>query len=269
MTYGSKPTDGGNLLLEPSEKEQFLKEFSAAKKYLKRFIGASEHTNNKERWCLWINDQELPEALAIKGISDRIHRVREFRLNSTKAQTRAIASVAHRFGEPRYVATNSILVPIHGSDRRQYIPFGFLDKSFVASNATQVIYTGELYVFGLISSLIHNVWIKASCGKIKEDPRYSSTLGYNNFPVPPLTDQNKEDISNLVLEILGSREQYPEMSLSDLYDPDLMPPDLMEAHSRLDAVVERCYRAKEFMNDEDRLDYLFKLYEKMTGAKNA
>ena len=269
MTYGSKPTDGGNLLLEPSEKEEFLKEFSAAKKYLKRFIGASEHTNNKERWCLWINDQELPEALAIKGISDRIRRVKEFRLNSTKAQTRAIASVAHRFGEPRYVATNSILVPIHGSDRRQYIPFGFLDKSFVASNATQVIYTGELYVFGLISSLIHNVWIKASCGKIKEDPRYSSTLGYNNFPVPPLTDQNKEDISNLVLEILGSREQYPEMSLSDLYDPDLMPPDLMEAHSRLDAVVERCYRAKEFMNDEDRLDYLFKLYEKMTGAKNA
>lgn len=269
MTYGSKPTDGGNLLLEPNEKDEFVKEYPEAKKYLKRFIGASEHTNNKERWCLWINDQELNEALTIKGISERINKVREFRLNSTKAATRAIAGVAHRFGEPRYIASNSILVPIHGSDRRQYIPFGFLDKSFVASNATQVIYTGELYVFGLISSLIHNVWIKASCGKIKEDPRYSSTLGYNNFPVPSLTDQNKRDISALVLEILGSREQYPELSLSDLYDPDLMPPDLMEAHSRLDAVVERCYRAKDFVNDEDRLDYLFKLYEKMTGAKNA
>ncbi len=269
MTYGSKPTDGGNLLLEPNEKDEFVKEYPEAKKYLKRFIGASEHTNNKERWCLWINDQELNEALTIRGISERINKVEEFRLNSTKAATRAIAGVAHRFGEPRYIASNSILVPIHGSDRRQYIPFGFLDKSFVASNATQVIYTGELYVFGLISSLIHNVWIKASCGKIKEDPRYSSTLGYNNFPVPSLTDQNKRDISALVLEILGSREQYPELSLSDLYDPDLMPPDLMEAHSRLDAVVERCYRAKDFVNDEDRLDYLFKLYEKMTGAKNA
>ncbi|WP_327158194.1 MULTISPECIES: class I SAM-dependent DNA methyltransferase [Pseudomonas fluorescens group] len=269
MTYGSKPTDGGNLLLEPNEKDEFVKKYPEAKKYLKRFIGASEHTNNKERWCLWINDQELNEALTIRGISERINKVEEFRLNSTKAATRAIAGVAHRFGEPRYIASNSILVPIHGSDRRQYIPFGFLDKSFVASNATQVIYTGELYVFGLISSLIHNVWIKASCGKIKEDPRYSSTLGYNNFPVPSLTDQNKLDISALVLEILSSREQYPELSLSDLYDPDLMPPDLMEAHSRLDAVVERCYRAKDFVNDEDRLDYLFKLYEKMTGAPNA
>nr|WP_139201302.1 type IIL restriction-modification enzyme MmeI [Pseudomonas gessardii] len=117
---------------------------------------------------MWINDQELNEALTIRGISERINKVEEFRLNSTKAATRAIAGVAHRFGEPRYIASNSILVPIHGSDRRQYIPFGFLDKSFVASNATQVIYTGELYVFGLISSLIHNVWIKALAEKSRK-----------------------------------------------------------------------------------------------------
>ncbi|MYM40165.1 DNA methyltransferase [Duganella qianjiadongensis] len=269
MTYGSKPTDGGNLILEPEEKDALEKLRPEAKKFIKRYIGASEHTNNKERWCIWINDQELDEAKAIPEIRNRINLVKEFRLNSTKSATRTIANSSHRFGEPRYVATNSILVPIHGSDRRQYIPFGFLDKSFVASNATQVIYTSEVYVFGLISSLMHNVWIKASCGKIKEDPRYSSTLGYNNFPVPPLTEQSKEAISNLVLEILGAREQYPELNLSDLYDPDLMPPDLMDAHARLDAVVERCYRAKEFLNDEDRLDYLFKLYEKMTGTKNA
>lgn len=269
MTYGSKPTDGGFLLLEPDEKEVLEKLRPASRKFLKRYIGASEHTNNKERWCLWINDQDLDEALAIPEIKERIRQVREFRLNSTKAATRAIANSAHRFGEPRYAATNSILVPIHGSDRRQYIPFGFLDKSFVASNATQVIYTGEIYVFGLISSLMHNVWIKASCGKIKEDPRYSSTLGYNNFPVPTLTEQQKSAISDLVLEILGAREQYPEFNLSDLYDPDSMPPDLMEAHARLDSVVERCYRAKEFASDEDRLDHLFKLYEKMTGNQNA
>ena len=269
MTYGSKPTDGGFLLMEPEEKDALEKLRPEARKFIKRYIGASEHTNNKERWCLWINDKDLEEALAIPEIRERIRQVREFRLNSTKAATRAIANVAHRFGEPRYVATNSILVPIHGSDRRQYIPFGFLDKSFVASNATQVIYTSEVYAFGLISSLMHNVWIKASCGKIKEDPRYSSTLGYNNFPVPQLTDQQKESISNLVLEILGAREMYPEFSLSELYDPDSMPPDLMEAHARLDAVVERCYRAKEFSSDEDRLDYLFKLYEKMTGTQNA
>lgn len=269
MTYGSKPTDGGHLILEPEEKEALLEIAPKSKKFLKRYIGASEHTNNKERWCLWIDDSNLEEALSIPEINDRIKRVKEFRLNSTKAATRAIAASAHRVGEPRYIATNSILVPIHGSDRRPYIPFGFLDKSFVASNATQVIYTSEIYVFGLISSLMHNVWIKASCGKIKEDPRYSSTLGYNNFPVPSLTDQQKGVISNLVLEILGAREQYPELSLSDLYDPDLMPPDLMDAHARLDEVVERCYRAKEFANDEDRLDYLFKLYEKMTGTQNA
>lgn len=269
MTYGSKPTDGGYLILEPSEKEALLAASSKSQQFLKRYIGASEHTNNKERWCLWIDDSNLDEALSIAEIKERINHVREFRLNSTKAATRAIAASAHRFGEPRYLATNSILVPIHGSDRRSYIPFGFLDKSFVASNATQVIYTSEIYVFGLISSLMHNVWIKASCGKIKEDPRYSSTLGYNNFPVPSLTEQQKGAISNLVLEILVAREQYPELNLSELYDPDLMPPDLMDAHARLDEVVERCYRAKEFSNDEERLDYLFKLYEKMTGTQNA
>lgn len=269
MTYGSKPTDGGNLLLEPPEKDALLAQRPEAKKFLKRYIGASEHTNNKERWCLWIDDADLNNAQAIPEIKERIRLVREFRLNSTKPATRAIATYAHRFGEPRYVETNSILVPIHGSDRRPYIPFGFLDKSFVASNATQVIYTGEIYIFGLISSLMHNVWIKASCGKIKEDPRYSSTLGYNNFPVPPLTEHNKQAIAGLVLEILGAREQYPELSLSDLYDPDSMPPDLMEAHTRLDEVVERCFRAKAFVSDEERLDHLFKLYEKMTGTQNA
>ncbi|MEC5218800.1 hypothetical protein RCH09_003774 [Actimicrobium sp. GrIS 1.19] len=161
MTYGSKPTDGGNLLLEPSEKVALLEKRPEAKKFLKRYIGASEHTKNKERWCLWIEDIDLNKAQVIPEIMERIRLVRKFRLDSTKPATRALASSAHRFGEPRYIATNSILVPIHGSDRRSYIPFGFLDKSFVASNATQVIYTGEIHIFGLISSLMHNVWIKA------------------------------------------------------------------------------------------------------------
>lgn len=265
MIYGSKPTDGGHLILTTEEKDRLLSSHPIASKFVKRYIGASEHTNNSERWCLWIPDADLKEAMSIPEIKSRISKVREFRLASTKAATRAIANVAHRFGEPRYVESNSILVPIHGSDRRQYIPFGFLDKSYVGSNATQLIYTNELYVFGLISSLMHNVWIKASCGKIKEDPRYSSTLGYNNFPVPSLSEQNKKLITELVLEIISAREQYPEFNLAELYDPDLMPPELIEAHSRLDAVVERCYRAKEFSGDDDRLDYLFKQYEKMTG----
>jgi hypothetical protein len=261
MTYGSKPTDGGHLLMEPSEKDVLLKQHPKAAKFIKKFIGASEHTRNTERWCLWIENGEVAEAKSIPPIAKRIAAVKAFREESTKAATRALASVPHRFGEPRYQRTDSILVPIHGSERRTYIPFGFLDKGVVASNATQVIYTDKKHVFGLISSRLHNAWIKASCGKIKEDPRYSSTLGYNNFPVPQLTQAQIAKITACTFAVLVARENHSELSLTELYDPDKMPADLAAAHLELDKAVESCYRSKAFTTDEERLEHLFRLYE--------
>lgn len=263
MTYGSKPTDGGHLLMETEDKDRLLKDFPQARQFVKRYIGASEHTNNKERWCLWIEDEDLKVAKSIPPIAERIEQVKNFRLASKKAQTNARASVPHKFGEPRYEPVDSILIPIHGSERRSYIPFGFLGRDVVASNATQVIYSDKRHVFGLISSRLHNVWIKASCGKIKEDPRYSSTLGYNNFPVPKLSDSQVKAITAGAMSILVARENHSELTLNDLYDPKEMPEELLEAHRSLDNVVEGCYRAKPFEDDEDRLEFLFKMYEQI------
>ncbi|MDA0344956.1 MAG: hypothetical protein O3C54_03245 [Proteobacteria bacterium] len=165
----------------------------------------------------------------------------------------------------RYKNTNCIVIPIHGSDRRRYIPFGFLEKGTVTSNAVQVIYTDEVYVFSLISSYMHNLWIKTSCGKIKGDPRYSSTLGYNTFPIPALTNKQKENLTQHAFNVLDARDTHPEKTMAELYDPDKMPDDLREAHHDLDLAVERCYRSKPFTSDEERLEYLFKLYEEMTA----
>jgi len=263
MTYGSKPTDGGHLLMETEDKDRMLKAYPQSEEFIKKYIGASEHTNNKERWCLWIDDSRLGVALAIPPIAERIKLVKKFRLASKKAQTNSRASVPHKFGEPRYEPVDSILIPIHGSERRSYIPFGFLGKDVVASNATQVIYSNKRHVFGLISSRLHNVWIKASCGKIKEDPRYSSTLGYNNFPVPKLAENQVKSITAGSMAILVARENHSELTLTELYDPQDMPEELLEAHHSLDKVVESCYRSKPFEDDEDRLEYLFKMYEQV------
>lgn len=263
MTYGSKPTDGGHLLMETEDKDRILKAYPKAEEFIKRYIGASEHTNNKERWCLWIDDSRLAVALSIPPIAERISLVKKFRLASKKAQTNSRASVPHKFGEPRYEPVDSILIPIHGSERRSYIPFGFLGKDVVASNATQVIYSNKRHVFGLISSRLHNVWIKSSCGKIKEDPRYSSTLGYNNFPVPKLTENQVKAITAGAMAILVARENHSELTLTELYDPKDMPEELLEAHHALDKIVELCYRSKPFDDDEDRLEYLFKMYEQV------
>lgn len=263
MTYGSKPTDGGHLLMETEDKDKILKAYPQAGIYIKKFIGASEHTKNKERWCLWIEDKKLDAAKAIPPIAARIDLVKKFRLASKKPQTNLRASVPHKFGEPRYEPVDSILIPIHGSERRSYIPFGFLGKDVVASNATQVIYSNKRHVFGLISSRLHNVWIKASCGKIKEDPRYSSTLGYNNFPVPKLTEKQVKSITAGAMSILVARENFSELNLAELYDPKNMPEELLEAHQTLDKVVESCYRSKPFEDDEDRLEHLFKMYEQV------
>ena len=263
MTYGSKPTDGGHLLMETEDKDRILKAYPKAEEFIKRYIGASEHTNNKERWCLWIDDSRLAVALSIPPIAERISLVKKFRLASKKAQTNSRASVPHKFGEPRYEPVDSILIPIHGSERRSYIPFGFLGKDVVASNATQVIYSNKRHVFGLISSRLHNVWIKSSCGKIKEDPRYSSTLGYNNYPVPKLTENQVKAITAGAMAILVARENHSELTLTELYDPKDMPEELLEAHHALDKIVELCYRSKPFDDDEDRLEYLFKMYEQV------
>ena len=265
MSYGNKPTDGGHLLLTPDEKRTITNQYPESEPFFKKILGANEFTNGLERWCLWIDDDQLAAAKKIPPIAKRISQVSEMRRESPKIPTQRLAETPHRFGEIRHRALNSILVPRHGSERREYMPFGFVTPDIVISDAAQVIYTNEMYVFGIISSKLHLAWIKASCGKIKEDPRYSSALGYNTFPVPNLTDKQKSTINTHVFNVLEEREKHSEKTIAELYDPKKMPAGLKEAHEGLDLAVERCYRSKPFISDEERLEHLFKLYEDMTS----
>lgn len=265
MVYGSKPTDGGGLILDVAERDDLLTSYPNSSKFVKKYVGASEHTSNRERWCLWIDDGDIDEAMSIPTIRNRISSVKAFRDKSSKEATKKLSLVPHRFGEPRYQPLLSILVPIHGSDRRKYIPFGILNADVIASNAVQVLYCDDLFIFGLISSYIHNLWIKVSCGKIKEDPRYSSTLGYNNFPIPVVGSIVRKKITAAAFGVLEARERYPERNLAELYDPDLMPPELLSAHTTLDELVEAIYKKAPFTSDVERLEFLFKQYEKMKG----
>ena len=267
MTYGNKPTDGGNLILNSIEKKALLADYPCATQFVRKLMGAHEFTEGTTRWCLWINDVDKDAALHIPPIRTRISAVREMRARSEKDATKKLACVPHKFGEVRHKELNSILVPRHGSDRRMYMPFGFLNSDVVVSDSVQVIYTDDIYVFGIISSRFHNAWIKATCGKIKEDPRYSSALGYNNFPIPDLTEDQKQTITLHVMNVLDEREKHSEKTMAQLYDPDKMPAGLREAHHQLDLAVDRLYRSKPFTSDEERLEHLFKLYEEMTAKE--
>jgi hypothetical protein len=260
MTYGNKPTDGGHLLLSENEKLQMP---SSANKFLRKIIGAKEFMDKIERWCIWIEDSQVKEAMLIHEIAKRVELVRQMRLESTKVPTQKLSKKPHRFGEIRHQTGDAILVPRHGSERREYLPFGYITSDTIISDAAQTIYTNEKWIFGVISSRIHYLWIKASCGKIKEDPRYSSSLGYNTFPFPSINQNQKQELQINVYRILEERERHSEKTISQLYDPEKMPEGLREAHRQLDMAVERCYRSKPFETDEERLGYLFKLYEQM------
>ncbi len=245
-----------------------LAEYPESAVFIRKLMGAHEFTEGSTRWCLWITPNDINDAIKIPPIQMRINAVKEMRAASKKEATRKLAKVPYQFGEVRHQELSSILIPCHGSDRREYIPFGFLGDDVVVTNSALVIYTNQIFVFGIITSKLHNIWIKATCGKIKEDPRYSSSLGYNNFPIPDLAKKQTKAIENHVMTVLAERENHPEKTMAQLYDPDKMPDGLREAHHQLDLTVDRLYRTKPFTSDEERLEHLFKLYEEMVAKEN-
>lgn len=262
-SYGSKAVDGGHLILSSEEKVSLLKTSIDIDKYLKRFVGSNEFIKGTERWCLWIDDNEKENALSISEINKRVTLVRALRLKSKKLATRKSAKTSYAFGERRYSNTTSVLIPSVSSERRKYLPVGFLNSNFVISNSAHCILNATPFEFGILASKMHILWIKAVCGSLESRIRYSSQLGYNTFPFSQISSQRKQEITQCVFRILAEREKHPEKTLAQLYDPDKMPDGLREAHKANDEVIERCYRSKPFENDEERLEYLFKLYEKM------
>ncbi|MEY9851430.1 hypothetical protein ABH923_001108 [Leifsonia sp. EB41] len=269
MTYGSAPRDDGHLLLYPHEREDIVDSHPEAASMIKRYIGATEFINGIERYCLWIRDQDLPVAQSIPAIARRLDAMHRWRSESDRAATLKLVDAPHRFEEVRFKATDSIIVPIVSSERREYIPMGYLGPDTVISNAANAVYDAEPWVFALLTSAVHMAWTRAVCSRMKTDYRYSGTTVYNNFPVPPLSDVAKEELNVAALRILDVREYHCEQTLAELYDPDKMPADLRAAHSEVDALVDSIYSRRGYETDEQRLSDLFVLYEHMTTQEAA
>jgi type I restriction-modification system DNA methylase subunit len=264
MDYGTKTVDGGFLTLNSQERESMISADRNSIPFIKKFTGSNEFLNGIERHCLVIDIHNLKEAMSVSEIKSRIENVRLMRLSSSKKATKERSNFPYEFGESRYVNSNStILIPRHSSERREYIPFGFINGDYIISDSAQAIYNPEPSVFSIISSKLHMTWVRSVAGRLKTDYRYSSQLCYNTFPFPPISEAQKEELTQCVFRILEERENHTEKTLAQRYDPDKMPEGLREAHRLNDLAVERCYRSKPFDSDEERLEYLFKLYEKM------
>ena len=268
MSFGSMANDDGNLFFTEDEFNKLKKENDSAIKYIKRAINGSDFLKGVLKYCLWISDKDKDEALKINVIKNRVNKVKYLREHSKREATKKLSSTAYKFAEIRHKETHSIITPTTSSERREYIPAGFLTSDTIIANATNAIYDPEPYVMGVISSKMHMTWMRTVSGRLKTDYRYSSTLVYNTFPFPDISQKQKDAITELVYNILDEREKHSEKTLAQLYDPDKMPDGLREAHHELDLAIEQCYRKKPFDSDEERLEYLFGLYEKMVGADN-
>jgi len=263
MVRGSSPVDGGHLILNEDNKNTLIAESPSNILFIKELIGAEEFVNGLKRWCLWITDDKYADAIKSPFIKDRIEKVICFRLSSKKKATREASQIPYKFFETKHLNTPSIIIPRVTSERREYLQCGFLDEKTVVLDRAQVIYDAQLYIFGILSSKIHMVWTSIVTGRLKMDINYSVSLCYNNFPFPQISDKQKKELEQHVYNILAEREKHSEKTLAQLYDPDKMPDGLREAHRLNDLAVERCYRSRPFESDEERLEYLFKLYEQM------
>lgn len=261
--FGSMANDGGHLLLSEEEKETLVSQNNNSLKYIKQFSGGAEFVRGVKKYCLWIEDKELKEAHKIAKIALRIENVETHRLNSKREATKALAENPHLFGEIRHQITDSIIIPRTSSENREYIPMGFLNEDTIISDSAMAIYNAQPWLFAVITSRMHMVWVRNVGGKLKTDYRYSAKLCYNTFPFPDITAKQKENLNLYVFAILDERAKHPSKTMAQLYNPTTMPKDLLQAHQELDTAIEQCYRLQPFASDTVRLEYLFKQYEEM------
>lgn len=266
MYYGSKAADGKYLNFGKDEAQKLIVSDQRSKKYIYDYVSADDSISGKKRYCLWIDDEEVKEAISIPKINEILSEVRAFRLKSNKKSTKLLADRPHQFAEQRFVKDRQIiLVPSVTSENREYLPISFFPKNVVITNAAFGLYNAPIWNFAILASKTHLIWIKTVCGQLETRIRYSNTLGWNTFPIPILTEKNKEDLTQCAKEILIARERHFPATIADLYDSDKMPEDLRQAHERNDEVLERIYIGRRFKNDTERLEKLFDLYTKMTS----
>ena len=267
------PKDGGNLLLTFDQAQVAVAVEPLISHFIYDFVGSQEYVKGVVRRCLWIEDNEVNNALESQFVAARLDGVRKMRLESDAESTRAFAGRPHRFKQIQGRGIkSSIVVPKVTSETRPYLPVGLLSSHSIVSDNAFALYDAPLWNMALIASRLHLVWIATVCGKLKTDFRYSNTLGRNTFPVPTLTEQNKADLTRCAEDILLAREQYFPATIAEMYDPDRMDaefPLVREAHERNDETLERIYIGRRFKNDTERLEKLFELYTKMTSRPAA
>ena len=265
MLRGNMPNDGGHLVLTSNQAELLRAEHPTATRFVKPFIGSKEFINGASKYCIWIEDAELSDAMLCKPVRERIERVREARASGGK-QARDNVSTPHRFVFAPHRDGAAIVVPRVSSENRDFLPVGITDGNIIVSERNFVLYNAPLWNMALIASRLHWVWIGTVCVRMRTDFSYSNTLGWNTFPVPTLTEKNKADLTRCAEDILLAREHHFPATIADLYDPENMPTDLRAAHERNDEVLERIYIGRRFKNDTERLEKLFDLYTKMTAS---
>jgi hypothetical protein len=267
MLFGNMPRDGGHLFLETRLAEKLMAEDADARPFIKRFVGSVELINGRLRFCLWIDDNDVDAAKRSDFISQRLKLVAENRAKSDAESTRQFAKQPHRFVQiAGYAKDNVIVVPRVSSEHRPFLPVDYLNSDFVIGDRNFALYDAPLWNMAVIASRLHWVWIATVCVRLEMRFSYSNTLGWNTFPVPPLTEKNKADMTHAAENILLAREHHFPASIADLYDPDNMPADLRAAHDHNDEVLERIYIGRRFKNDTERLEKLFDLYTKITAT---
>lgn len=264
MALGSSGIDGGHLVLEKEGFDELLRAAPEASKYIKPYVGGADIIKGVQRFCIWIEDEDVHEAMKIPEIKARIDACRRYRESAGRDAKKA-ASVPHRFFYRKYRDQEAVVAPMTSSGRREYLPVALLQRGIVVSNGALVGYEDTHLVFSLLSSKLHAVWLATTSARMRTDYRYSVNLTYFTFPVPLLTDQNKADLTDCAENILLAREAHFPATIADLYDPETMPESLRHAHERNDEVLERICIGRRFKNDTERLEKLFDLYTKMTA----
>ena len=268
MDFGNKPVDGGHLLLTTGEVDGLELNPEQNARFVRRFYGSAEFIRGLQRYCLWIDEEDGCDASMIPAIANRIEGVRQMRLASAKGATVEIAERPHRFGEVRQRGDErAIVVPRVSSENREYLPVGLASSGVIIGDRNFALYDAPLWNMALIASRLHWVWIGTVCVRMRTDFSYSNTLGWNTFPVPLLTDQNRADLTRCAEDILLAREAHFPATIADLYEAGQMPENLRNAHEHNDEVLERIYIGRRFRNDTERLEKLFALYAQMTGAQ--
>jgi hypothetical protein len=266
MEYGVYYSKSEGLMFNQEELRGLLNSGLPANLY-KKFLGSTQFINGIERYCLWLDDDQVEIARRYGDVAERIDRVRNDRMATSDSAVRKLAQRPHQFRERKGGDHTKIFVPIVSSENREYFPGGIVDGSVIPTNKAFFIPDGPLWALAIVVSRLHLTWIATICGRLRNDYSYSNVLGWNTFPLLPLTEKNKADLTHSAEDILLAREAHFPATIADLYDPETMPNNLRHAHEKNDETLERIYIGRRFRNDTERLEKLFDLYAKMTADK--